>query len=301
MAYETRRRVLAANCQTRRRDFYLTITTKQQAVTLALMKIMIDTIISSGMQPLGTHEGAPYATFANQVLTLTLARPEQHNRLDPRDIEGIMALLLALSDEHATGNQRIRCVVVTGTGTKTFSSGYTLEAIATELDTRFENMLDALEDLPQFTIAALNGSVYGGATDLALCCDARIGLHGSKMFMPAAKIGLHYYPHGLRRYVSKLGHSATAKLMLTALSIESEEMLRIGFLTECVDSDSLQSTVDKYTQAMRANDGLVVAQMKCHIRELAEGRPDLEKHRAAYHASLRSDSLRQRLDALLKK
>jgi enoyl-CoA hydratase/carnithine racemase len=89
--------------------------------------------------------------------------------------------------------------------------------------------------------------------------------------------------------------------MLTALTIDSDEMLRIGFLTECVASEALQSTVDKYTSALLANDANVVAQMKCHIRELAEGRGNLEKHRAAYHASLVSDSLRERLDALLKK
>jgi enoyl-CoA hydratase/carnithine racemase len=270
------------------------------------MKNMIDTLVAATAHtndtyPLGAHDGAPFAVIADQVLTLTLARPEQHNRFDPRDLEGIMNLLLALKDEHTSGKNRVRCVVVTGMGIKTFSSGYTLEAIATELDTRFENMLDALEDLPQFTIAALNGSVYGGATDLALCCDARIGIRGTRMFMPAAKIGLHYYPHGLRRYVSKLGHSATAKLMLTALAIESDEMLRIGFLTECVEREALPSMVDKYVTAMLANDSVVVAQMKCHIRELAEGRPDVEKHRAAYHASLRSTSLRQRLVSLLKK
>ena len=79
-------------------------------------------------------------------------------------------------------------------------------------------------------------AIYGGATDLALCCDLRIGVSTSRMFMPAARFGLHYYADGLRRYVSRLGPTAARKLMLTGCTIEADEMLRIGFLTDLVDA-----------------------------------------------------------------
>ena len=62
---------------------------------------------------------------------------------------------------------------------------------------RFEDMLDALESLDIPTLCALNGSAYGGGTDLALACDFRIGVRGCRLFMPAARFGLHYYPGGL--------------------------------------------------------------------------------------------------------
>ena len=73
-------------------------------------------------------------------------------------------------------------------------------------------MLDRLERFPLPTVCAMNGSVYGGATDLALCCDLRIGVRGSRMLMPASRFGLHYYPGGLRRYVGTLGLAAAKKL-----------------------------------------------------------------------------------------
>src|SRR3546814_8229233 len=57
-----------------------------------------------------------------------------------------------------------------------------LAAIRSELDDRFERVLDTLEQLPLPVVCALNGSVYGGATDLALCCDIRIGVRGSRLF-----------------------------------------------------------------------------------------------------------------------
>ena len=62
----------------------------------------------------------------------------------------------------------------------------------------FERTVDRLEALRVPTIAALNGSVYGGATDLALACDFRIGVKGMRLLMPAARLGIVYYPSGIR-------------------------------------------------------------------------------------------------------
>ena len=156
-------------------------------------------------------------------------------------------------------------------------------------------MLDALEALPFVTIAALNGSVYGGATDLALCCDLRIGAPGCRMFMPAARFGLVYYAGGLRRYVSRLGLNAAKKLFLTAMTIEAEEMLRIGFLTEIVERDSLRERVNAVLEAVRQTEPVAVRTMKRHLNQIGEGRFDELTLRAANRESLGSTRLRERL------
>jgi hypothetical protein len=74
----------------------------------------------------------------------------------------------------------------------------------------FEQVADALEQLRPLTICALNGSVYGGATDCVLACDFALGAEGIEMRMPAATLGLHYYASGVRRYVSRLGVTVAA-------------------------------------------------------------------------------------------
>jgi len=66
------------------------------------------------------------------------------------------------------------------------------------------------------TIAAINGGVYGGGTDLSLACDFRLGSTAANMFMPAAKLGLHFYPGGMVRYVTRLGLNQAKRLFLTA-------------------------------------------------------------------------------------
>ena len=112
------------------------------------------------------NDRAPELDIEGPLARLRLCRPRQHNRLDPADLPILQAHLAQVA-----ANPQVRVLVLTGSGRQTFSSGYTLAAIRHELDDRFERVLDTLEALPIPVIGALNGSVYGGATDLALCCE----------------------------------------------------------------------------------------------------------------------------------
>lgn len=237
----------------------------------------------------------PLLEVAGGVARITLRRPRLHNRFEPSDIPLLTAQVAGLAADPA-----VRVLVFTGTGHKTFSSGFNIDAIVGHLDPAFENFLDAVEALPIATIAALNGGVYGGATDLALACDFRIGVTGSRMFMPALKFGLHYYPGGIRRYVTRLGLTQAKKLFLTAMPIDAVEMLRIGYLTELVEPADLQAAVQRYVDAILETEPKVAASMKGHLNALADGRFDLERATADYAAALQSETLKQRIAAARK-
>lgn len=242
------------------------------------------------------QDQAPGLTLDGAVATITLRRPRQHNRIAPEDSDVIRQYLTQL--EATPG---LRLLILTGTGEKTFSSGYTLSAIREQLDSRFEDMLDHIERFALPTLCVLNGSVYGGATDLALCCDFRIGLHGSRMLMPASRIGLHYYPGGLRRYVTVLGLATAKKLFLTAQTIGDQEMLRIGFLNDLVAADELAVTVRAYVDGILACESKVIATMKVDLMAMADGSADEIILRTHYAESLKSPELAARLDAMNKR
>jgi enoyl-CoA hydratase/carnithine racemase len=225
--------------------------------------------------------------------TLRLNRPSQHHRIDPDDVPVMQGYL-----DQILARPEIRVLVIASNGSKSFSSGYTLQAILERLQERgFEAFLDRLETLPLPTIAAIHGGVYGGATDLALCCDLRIGVTGGRMFMPAAKFGLHYYPGGMRRYVERLGLTAANRLFLTASTIDSDEMLRIGFLTERVEPDALTAAVDRTVADLVATEPLALAAMKRSLSELGASRAAVAPIEARYLDSLASPALRDRLSA----
>lgn len=236
---------------------------------------------------------APQLYWADDCATIVLQRPQEHNRIDPSDVAVLMEYLNAIQD-----NADARVLVVTGSGQKTFCSGYTLDAIQSQLSNDFEQMLDLLETVRIPTVCALNGSVYGGGIDLALCCDFRIGVVGSRMIMPAAAFGLHYYPSGLRRFVRTLGPALAKKILLTGLPLESDEMLHGGFLGECVAPDKLSDRVAVYLNALRNGSCAVQASMKQHIDQISAGTWSAGDARQAYLDSVSSPDLARRLAQL---
>jgi enoyl-CoA hydratase/carnithine racemase len=189
--------------------------------------------------------------------TITLNRPEHHNRIDPDDIPKLNEYLDAIEADSS-----IKFLVITGTGLKTFSSGYTIDAILTRMDDSFQTLLNRIELFKLPTLCALNGSAYGGGADLASCCDFRIGVHGSRMFIPAAKFGLHYYPDGIRRFTQRFGPVAAKKIFMLSKTIDANEMLRIGFLNELVSQEDLHLVVNDYQKSILECDPLVSASMK---------------------------------------
>jgi enoyl-CoA hydratase/carnithine racemase len=219
----------------------------------------------------------PVVTMADRCAIVRLNRPREHNRLEPMDLAALREVF-----DRVDADPSIRVLLLTGTG-RSFSSGFHLGALAERLAGNedgesdrdsFEQTVDRLEGLRIPTIAALNGSVYGGATDLALACDFRIGVEGMRLVMPAARLGIVYYPSGIRRYVSRLGVAAAKKLFLGAEPIETGELLRIGYLDEVVEPENLLARAEAFAAILAANAPLAVAGLKRAINEIAAGTLD---------------------------
>jgi enoyl-CoA hydratase/carnithine racemase len=225
----------------------------------------------------GAQSTMPLVSVAEGCALVRLNRPREHNRLEPDDLAVLRETFTRIDMD-----QSIRVLVLTGTG-KSFSSGYHIGALADRLANKdapeqdrdaFERMVDRLEGLRVPTIAALNGSVYGGATDLALACDFRIGVEGMRLLMPAARLGIVYYASGVRRYVSRLGVAAAKQLFLTAQPIDAAEMLRVGYLDAVVPADELMPRAEALAETLVANAPLAIAGLKRAINEAAAGALD---------------------------
>jgi len=229
-------------------------------------------------QPAGTAAAAstPVLAIDGARATIRLNRPKHLNRLQPEDLDALLKLF-----DRIEADPTLRVLVLTGTG-RAFSAGYDLGSISERASngheqtagSAFEVMVNRLEDLALPTICRLNGGVYGGATDLALACDFRIGVDTAEMFMPAARLGLHYYKSGIGRYVSRLGADNAKKLFLTAQKIDAPEMLRIGYLTAMVPLEALDDEVDRLATVLAGNAPIAMRGMKRTINEIARGRLD---------------------------
>jgi enoyl-CoA hydratase/carnithine racemase len=236
--------------------------------------------------------------------TIRLNRPKHLNRLQPDDLDALLKLF-----DRIEADPSIRVLVLTGTG-RAFSAGYDLGSIAERATgaaeeqtagSAFEIIVNRLEDLAMPTICRLNGGVYGGSTDLALACDFRIGVDTCEMFMPAARLGLHYYKSGIKRYVSRLGADNARKLFLTAEKIGAAEMLRIGYLTTMAPIEALDREVDRLAAVLAGNAPVAMRGMKRAINEFARGRLDEEAADRRARDSMRSAEIKEGIRAFSEK
>lgn len=244
----------------------------------------------------------PLLVVEGAVATIRLNRPREHNRLDPADIGVLLAHFDAVE-----ANEALRVLVLTGSGDRTFCSGYTLTALRDmevgaggEAAPTLERMIDRLEALRLPTVCALNGSVYGGGTDLALACDFRVGVTGSRLVMPAAKIGLHYYASGMRRFVERLGPAAAKRLFLLGEAVDAGQLLAMGYLTELVAPSELAAR-SAALAATLAGNAPVIQGMKRHVNRIARGDYDPAAITAASAASVASEDLVEGLAAMRDK
>lgn len=237
----------------------------------------------------------PELTLDGAVATITLRRPQQANRLAPDD-------LAVLVDHIAAVNAMPEVLVLMFRGEgKYFCSGYDLNSMGAARPMQFEDVVNAVEDARPVTIAVLHGSVYGGGTDLAIACDFRIGAHGIDMFMPAARLGLHFYQRGLERFVSRIGLDETKRLFLTAEKIGADQMRAIGYLTHLVASEEVGPTATGLAATCASMAPLALLGMKRHLNLLARGAVNPADLKADMAAAARSADLREGVAAWAEK
>jgi enoyl-CoA hydratase/carnithine racemase len=237
-----------------------------------------------------TDASLPLLRIDGPIATIALNRPAQRNALRDADLHALLAAFARLDADPS-----VRVVVLAantaGQRRPVFCAGYDLGGFddGGHGPGLFEKVPDALEAMRPVTICALAGSVYGGATDLVLACDLRVGLAGTEFRMPAAALGLHYYPSGLRRYVTRLGPDLAKRAFLTATALPIEALAAVGaFETVAADAAAFDAALDRLAGTVAALAPLAAQSTKRSLNEIAEGRWDLpalrERERAA-HAS----------------
>ncbi len=249
-----------------------------------------------------SHPSTPVLQIAKGIATITLNRPAQRNRLESDDLK---ALLQHFDQIHQ--DQSIRVLVLTantlGQPKPVFCAGYDIGAFDEHGQgaTSFEKVPEALAVLRPVTLCALNGSVYGGATDMVLACDLRIGLQGIEWRMPATAIGLHYYPSGLQRYVQRMGLAATQRAFLTARPFTWKQLDKLGLFEDFVEADQWQALLDELTQDILTLAPSATEATKQSISEIAMGIATEASLQARVERSSRSDEFAEGRAAFVEK
>ena len=169
------------------------------------------------------------------VWTLTLNRAEKANALSFEMLERIA--------EIASDAKAARAVIITGAG-GVFSAGADLNAVKAGLATSdvWERVSGAIADLPGLTIAALNGTLAGGAFGMALACDIRLAVPTAKFFYPVMKLGYLPQPSDPVRMAALMGPARTKLLLMAGQKITADDALNYGLIDRICAPDALIST-----------------------------------------------------------
>lgn len=166
------------------------------------------------------------------VWTVTINRPDKANSLTH-------AMLSELADIMESAGAA-RAVILTGAG-KVFSAGADLEEARAGLAVSdvWERLSGAIAALPGLTIAALNGTLAGGACGMALACDLRIAVPGGKVFYPVMKLGFLPQPSDPARMAALIGPARTKLILMGGQKITVEEALAFGLIDRIVERGDL--------------------------------------------------------------
>ncbi len=214
----------------------------------------------------------PTLAIAGPIATLTLRRPAVANRLELDDLAVLQGFIHTLN-----ADAQVRVLRLCGEG-RHFCSGFNVERVGSDgsnAGTRFEALADALEQARPITVVQLQGGAYGGAVDLALACDFRVGGPASEMRVPAAMLGLHFYRGGLERAVARIGLPWARRLFVAADTLNASTLEDAGLIDRMAsDTAKVGEETERFCQHLAALAPLAVLGMKRHLNRIARGALD---------------------------
>jgi enoyl-CoA hydratase len=235
----------------------------------------------------------------NQIAYVTLNRPEVLNCFNYETLVELGDIVNGLYS-----NPNARVIIFTGAGDKAFSAGADLKERKTLNDDevrrnvrKIRDVFQAIANLPQPTIAAINGAAFGGGFELLLACDFRISVEQAVMGLTEVSWGIIPGAGGTQRLTRLIGEMKAKELILTARKITAYEALHCGILTKVVSKNSLMTTCESFASEILANAPIAIRQAKLAIQLGAEVDivTGLEIEAKAYEVTIPSQD---RLEAL---
>lgn len=209
----------------------------------------------------------------DHVATVTFNRPQLRNAFNLAMWTALPEVIEALSRDPA-----IRAIVFRGAGEEAFASGADISefaehrkdrATAEAYNARTEAAYHALEACPKPTVAMIYGYCMGGAVAVAMACDLRFSAATGKFAIPAARLGIVYGLHSVKRLVSLVGPAAAKDILFSARTFDAAEALQMGFVNRVLPAAELAPYTYEYLVKVADNAPLSVQGAKFVVEAVA--------------------------------
>ena len=209
---------------------------------------------------------------------LLLNRPQVRNALNLRTWQRIAEGVAELASDAA-----VRVIIMRGATPEAFIAGADIsEFPAMRADAEQarayreapNRAIAALVECQKPIIAMISGVCIGGGVQVALACDIRIAARGTRLGVPAARLGLAYPLDGVNMLTQTVGPANARDILLSARLFDADEALQMGLVNRVVDSEKLEENVRDYSLKMATNAPLTMAAAKIAIRESLRDREE---------------------------
>ncbi|MGK7379518.1 enoyl-CoA hydratase-related protein [Planococcus sp. 1R117A] len=231
---------------------------------------------------------------------ITLNRPDSMNAFNYDMLAELGQVVEAIRI-----NPDIRVVIFTGAGEKAFSVGADLKERKTLTEQHVKRnifkigeVFTTIENLPQPTIAMINGFAFGGGMELALACDFRIVTDDTLLGLTETSLAIIPGAGGTQRLPRLIGESKAMELILTARRLKPAEALDYGLVTKVAPRNELVDVTAQFADMMLANGPIALQQAKFAIKNgmNADLQTGLNIERKAYELTIPTED---RVEALM--
>jgi enoyl-CoA hydratase/carnithine racemase len=209
---------------------------------------------------------------------LVLNRPQVRNALNLRTWQRIAEGVAELASDNT-----VRVIIMRGATAEAFVAGADISefpamradaAQARAYRDAPNRAIAALVECSKPVIAMISGVCIGGGVQVALACDIRIAARGTRLGVPAARLGLAYPLEGVTMLAQTVGPANARDILLSARLFDADEAMQMGLVNRVVDAEKLEENVRDYALKMATNAPLTMAAAKVAIRESLRDREE---------------------------
>ena len=205
---------------------------------------------------------------------ITLNHDAKRNALSIDLLTELLQAIKSLREEKA------RVIIIRANkGMKVWSSGFYIDELPRDgsdplaYDNPLQKVIRAIQSVPVPVIAMAEGSIWGGACNIAFVCDMVIGTRDTCLAITPAKIGVPYNTSGILQFLDIIGSHMVKEMFFTAEPISAEKAFGLGIINHLVDSGDLENFTIRLANKIIANSPLSIQVIKEQLNILGNALP----------------------------
>jgi len=210
----------------------------------------------------------------NKIGSITFNNPDKLNALSTKML---LEIVDALTDFEKKKLQTV--IIKAQKGCKVWSSGHNIDEIPLNgidplgQEKPLEKVFYKIQEFPAPVIAMVEGSVWGGACDMAITCDLAIGTPDCSFAITPAKIGVPYNASGILHFINRLGLSHAKEMFFTGAPVDAETALHFGIINHIIPNDEIENFTFELARKITQNSPLSIQVIKEQFRILTNAHP----------------------------